>query len=194
MKKLALLAIASFAHLAFAEPVTFTVTGTQNLASVESVTVHENFVGRTGEVSGQIVFDPTTQTGSGTIVVNGASIETGNPSRDRNMRGPEWLDFDAQPDILFETTSVTPLEDDTYQVAGNLTMKGQTQPVSTTATVRLLPASPETQELGFAGDVLVLNTQFEISLASFGVERTGESLDSVNDTLTVQLAAFGLSE
>lgn len=194
MKRMSVILLLACISFVQAEARTFTIGGTQNLASVESVTVHENFVGRTGEVSGQISFDPAVQTGSGTIIVNGASIETGNPNRDRAMRGVEWLDFDTQPEIRFETTNVSLLEGDTYQVEGNLTLKGQTQPVSTTATVRLLPANEEMQSLGFAGDVLVLNTQFEISLSSFGVERTGQALETVNDTLTVQLAAFASSE
>lgn len=157
-----------------------------NLMTVESVTGFENFTGRTSRVSGNLTFDAAAKTGGGTIVIDGASIRTGNTVRDGHMRGAAWLNFAARPDVRFQTTSVRHVEGDAYAVTGNLTLNGVTKPVTTRATVRLTKANDATKALGLAGDALAVTTRFTVKLSEFGV-RNNQIGRSVNDTLTINL-------
>jgi polyisoprenoid-binding protein YceI len=184
-------ALAFSSLVAFAAPQTFSLAGDRHSATVESVTAVETFTGRTSKVTGQIRFDPVAKTGSGVITVNGASLETGNRSRDGHMRSAQWLNFDQFPEIKFETVSVKHLQGDEYEVAGKISLRGQTKDLVTRATLRLLPASEQTRSLGFQGDVVNLRSNFQLKLSDFGVQRLGRTAQTVSDTLNVQINVFG---
>ncbi|MFQ5524325.1 MAG: YceI family protein [Acidimicrobiia bacterium] len=98
-------------------------------------------VGETDQISGRVIFDPadlTTATLSD-IVVNARTFRTDSARRDRAMRGPVILDSasDEHEFITFVPVSVDSLEGgailgETYEftVAGDLTIKGTTRPVT----------------------------------------------------------------
>ena len=65
--------------------------------------------------------DPTT--GRGTITIDAASIDTGNPQRDGHLRNEDFLDVDKYPTITFTLKSIKPAGEGTYEVAGDLTIK-----------------------------------------------------------------------
>jgi hypothetical protein len=48
----------------------------------------------------------------------------------RRMLGPEVLDSERYPEIRFRSTQVQPLAGDRWQVEGQLTLHGETRPVS----------------------------------------------------------------
>jgi polyisoprenoid-binding protein YceI len=177
---------------AFAQSRTFNVYSqleTHNVATVESETALENFTGITRKVSGSITFDATARSGSGSIIVNGASIDTGNATRNDHMRSKDWLNFGATPDIRFQTTAVKNLSGDRYQISGNITLNGVTKPVSAEGTVRLTTANQVTQQMGIKGDVLALNIRFALKLSDFGVKSPAIAAGRVNDELQVTLRA-----
>ncbi|MDX2004950.1 MAG: YceI family protein [Meiothermus sp.] len=160
-----------------------------NTATVESETVLENFTGRTSNIQGTIVFNPQTKTGSGTIVVNGASIDTGIPLRNEHMRSVNWFNFDARPEIRFVTTSVRNTSGDNYQVTGNLTMNGVTRSITVPATLRFTPASETTRAARLQGDVVALATEFKIKLTDFNI--TNRAPNQVNNELSIRLRVIG---
>jgi polyisoprenoid-binding protein YceI len=188
------LAVLIVSSIALANTRTFKIIGTQNLATVQSDTTVENFVGRTSKVTGELRFDSSAKTGSGVIVVDGSSIQTGNGTRDQHMRSPDWMNFDKHRDIRFETSKVTYTKDDQYSVIGKLSLSGQTKDLTTTATVRFLPASEQTKQLGFSGDVVNLRTQFNIKLSDFGVKIPSRSATSVSDVQRIQINVFASSQ
>ncbi len=57
------------------------------------------------------------------------SVDTNQNMRDEHLKGPDFFDTEAFPLIKFESTSFTKAKGDVYKLAGNLTMKGVTQPV-----------------------------------------------------------------
>jgi polyisoprenoid-binding protein YceI len=178
------------AGVALANAQTFRIGGERNLATVESNTSVENFTGRTSRVTGEIRFDPQAKTGSGTITIDAMSITTGIGGRDNNMRGASYMNFREHPQIRFETTSVRNTSGDEYQVTGRMTMSGRTVTLTVPATMRFLPASNATRELGLEGDVVNLRTSFQIRLADFGVNLSGQSARTVSSTPTIQLNVF----
>jgi polyisoprenoid-binding protein YceI len=51
--------------------------------------------------------------------------------RDEHLKSPEFFDAATYPKITFESTSFTKTdEEDEYKLAGNLTIKGITKPVT----------------------------------------------------------------
>ena len=58
-----------------------------------------------------------------------SSIDTHNEQRDGHLRSSDFFEADKFPEMTFESTKIEKLDDETYQVFGNLTMKGVTKPV-----------------------------------------------------------------
>jgi polyisoprenoid-binding protein YceI len=77
------------------------------------------------KIEGNIVLDPTDVHRSSTeVVLQSASIETGNQRRDKQLRSAAFLDADRYPEIRFQSTKVERGTDrDTLRVTGSLTVK-----------------------------------------------------------------------
>ncbi|MXV50793.1 hypothetical protein GS399_07390 [Pedobacter sp. HMF7647] len=58
------------------------------------------------------------------------SIDTNQADRDNHLKSADFFDADSHPKISFESTSFTKDGDDEYELAGNLTVKGVTKPVT----------------------------------------------------------------
>jgi polyisoprenoid-binding protein YceI len=63
-------------------------------------------------------------------VIKTASIDTGDETRDAHLRSPEFLDVERYPIIVFRSISVRPAEEDRWEVAGELTVKEISRPVT----------------------------------------------------------------
>ena len=64
------------------------------------------------------------------VTVQAASIDTRNADRDGHLRSNDFFDMDTYPTITFTSTSVDAVDDETYRVTGDLTVKGVTKPVT----------------------------------------------------------------
>jgi polyisoprenoid-binding protein YceI len=62
--------------------------------------------------------------------VDAASIDTHNRVRDAHLRSGAFFDVKQYPAITFQSTSITQVDDQNYQVTGNLTMHGVTHPIT----------------------------------------------------------------
>jgi polyisoprenoid-binding protein YceI len=69
----------------------------------------------------------------GTAQVN--SINTDEPARDEHLRSADFFGADSNPELRFESTEIRPLDEDTFQIEGDLSMNGVTKPVTLTAVV-----------------------------------------------------------
>ena len=61
--------------------------------------------------------------------ISTASIRTNNGIRDNDIRSSNFLDVENWPLMTFKSTSVEPAGQDRYTLTGDLTIKGNTQPV-----------------------------------------------------------------
>jgi polyisoprenoid-binding protein YceI len=59
-----------------------------------------------------------------------ASIDTGNQMRDDHVRNNDFLDVEEFPTITFVSTKAEKVDDDNFQLTGDLTIKGVTKPVT----------------------------------------------------------------
>ena len=63
----------------------------------------------------------------GTVEV--ASIDTDEQQRDKHLRSPDFFDVERFPEIIFESTRVEAIDEESSRVTGNLTMHGVTREI-----------------------------------------------------------------
>lgn len=87
--------------------------------------------GRFREFEGWLDIAERPEDSSVEVVIQAASIDTGDSQRDAHLRSPDFLDVEQFPEIRFRSTSVRPAgDDDRYEVVGDLTIRGVTRPVT----------------------------------------------------------------
>jgi len=64
------------------------------------------------------------------ITIQTASIRTHNEQRDNDLRSGNFLDVPTYPTIAFKSTKIEPVGDERFTMAGDLTIKGVTRPVT----------------------------------------------------------------
>lgn len=72
--------------------------------------------------------DPTKSSAKLTIKV--ASLSTGQEQRDAHLRSPDFFDVENYPELTFTSTSAKPVDDETFQLTGDLVIRDQTKPVT----------------------------------------------------------------
>lgn len=91
--------------------------------------------GKFKRFSSQLAFDPARPaSASASFDVDLASVDTGAPEGDDEVAGKPWFNTKAFPTARFVSTGVKPLGGNKYEVAGQLSIKGKTQPVVVPAT------------------------------------------------------------
>src|SRR5438552_11258778 len=62
--------------------------------------------------------------------LNTTSIRTHNEQRDNDLRSSNFLEVDKYPTITFKSSKIEALGGDRYTMTGDLTIKGNTKPVT----------------------------------------------------------------
>ncbi|MDQ4093258.1 MAG: YceI family protein [Actinomycetota bacterium] len=87
--------------------------------------------GSFNEFEGTGYFDATDPSRSHLeATIKAASIDTRNADRDAHLRANDFFDMETYPEIRFVSTAVEPIDQTTYRVTGDLTIKGVTKPVT----------------------------------------------------------------
>jgi polyisoprenoid-binding protein YceI len=90
------------------------------------------------------------------VTINVDSIDTRNEQRDGHLRSNDFLDIANHPQITFVSTSVTPVSGDVVRVTGDLTIKGESRPVTVDFTFEGAATDPFGNErVGFEGSVVI---------------------------------------
>src|SRR5579864_3788358 len=66
------------------------------------------------------------------VTIQTASIRTHNDARDNDLRSSNFLEVDKYPTIHFKSTRIEPAGQDRFTMTGDLTIKGNTRPVTLT--------------------------------------------------------------
>lgn len=64
------------------------------------------------------------------LVIEASSIDTRNEDRDGHIKSNDFLDMENYPQIRFVSTEVSKVDESSYRVTGDLTIKGVTKPVT----------------------------------------------------------------
>lgn len=139
--------------------------------SVSHLTV-SRVKGNFSDFSGTIQYDSADVSKSSVeIEIKAYSVTTGNEGRDRHLKSPDFFAVDSFPGLTFKSTKVTKKTDKTFEIVGDLTMRGVTKPVTLNAELIGVLNDPQMgKRLGFSATGR-LNRQ------DFGV-RYNDMLDS----------------
>jgi len=89
--------------------------------------------GRFKDFEGAITLDRQNPSASKVeLTIQTASVDTAVENRDKDLRSPNFFDVEKFPTITFKSTRIEAKGADTYEVTGDLTMKGVTKPVTLT--------------------------------------------------------------
>ena len=87
--------------------------------------------GHFDEVSATAQIDPEhPEASSVEVTISAASIRTNNGARDNDLRSSNFLEADKYPVMTFTSTGVETTSPGNYTLNGDLTIKGNTRPVS----------------------------------------------------------------
>jgi polyisoprenoid-binding protein YceI len=104
------------------------------------------------------------ETASVEVTMSTASIRTNNAIRDNDLRSSNFLEVEKYPVITFRSTSVEPAGSDRYTLTGDLTIKGNTRPVSLEVT-----KYGEFNDPGMMGHRIAYGAQTKINRKEFGL-------------------------
>jgi len=87
--------------------------------------------GHFAEISATGHIDPNKPEASSVdVTIQTASIRTHNTQRDNDLRSSNFLEVDKYPTMNFKSTEIKPAGEDRYTMLGDLTIKGNTRPVT----------------------------------------------------------------
>lgn len=78
--------------------------------------------------------------------VRAASVDTNQAQRDEHLRSADFLEADRYPELRFESTAIEQVGEDTYRIAGELTMHGVTRDLELEAEVGGTEIGPQGEE------------------------------------------------
>jgi polyisoprenoid-binding protein YceI len=120
------------------------------------------------------------------ITIDTASVMTGLEGFDRHLKGTDFFDTENFPKALFKSTKVTRTGKNTAKIAGNLTLRGVTQPITLSATLNKIGVNPynKKQTAGFTVTGSFKRSDFGIKYA----------LPGVSDKVDILIEAEGVKE
>lgn len=123
-----------------------------------------NVRGTFSGVTGSIITDDQGRPTSVQASIPADTVNTGVADRDNHLKSPDFFDVASHPTLEFVSTSVTPTGDGEYDIHGNLTMHGVTQPVTLKAEVTAPATDPFSGAKKIGGEA-----NLEISRKEFGL-------------------------
>jgi polyisoprenoid-binding protein YceI len=85
--------------------------------------------GRFTKFSGDVQIAESPEQSSVEVDIDVNSVDTSEPNRDNHLRSPDFFHVEEHPSMSFKSTSVTPVDDETWEVGGLLSIRGVTRPV-----------------------------------------------------------------
>ena len=76
------------------------------------------------------------------VTIEAGSVFSNDEERDGHLRSADFLDAEAHPDITFVMTEAVPETDTTGTVSGDLTIRGETRPVTLDVTLNKIGPYP----------------------------------------------------
>ncbi|MEW2395626.1 YceI family protein [Streptomyces sp. NPDC046862] len=110
----------------------------------------------------------------GTLTVDAASVDTGITKRDAHLRTADFFDVANHASFVFRAIRVTPSGPASAEVTGELTVRGQTRPLSFTA-----------QAAEASENAVTLTAEVDIARGDFGMTANPLGLMKALTTLTI---------
>ena len=152
-----------------------------------------NFSGRFTDFTGTFTFDEADPTASKfEFTAQAASVDTNNEKRDDHLRNADFFNARQFPTITFAGTSLTHVEGSRYTLSGDLTLLGQTKPV--TAELEWLGEGTNPYGMAIGG----FEARFEIKRSDFGSTKyladDGSESGGLGNTVRLIVAVEGVKK
>jgi polyisoprenoid-binding protein YceI len=123
------------------------------------------------------------------VTITAASIDTRNAQRDEHLRSNDFLAMDEYRQITFASTGVRPVGDAEFEVTGDLTIKGVTNPITIPFSFEGAAKDPfGNLRVGFEGSVAINRKDYGITWNA--ALETGGVLVSDKVTLEFEVSAI----
>ncbi|MEI8104439.1 MAG: YceI family protein [Actinomycetes bacterium] len=118
-----------------------------------------------------------------------ASVNTNDAQRDAHLRAADFFDAEANPELRFESTEIRQIDAETFSVAGDLTLRGVTQPVELKGVTTGFETDP------WANERVGVELTGELSRGDFGITfnqllGSGNALVSDKVKLSLDISAI----
>jgi polyisoprenoid-binding protein YceI len=150
------------------------------------------FYGVFKEFSGDFTFDPESpESASFRFEVQTASVDTRNSSRDDHLRNADFFNSRQFPTISFASTGIEPGEGEgVYRLKGDLTLMGETRPVTAEMVWIGTGTNPRGQSIGG------FEANFSIKRSDFGMTKylapDGSESGGLGNTVTLMIGVEGI--
>jgi len=124
-----------------------------------------------------------------TVTIDAASIDTHDEKRDAHLRSPDFLDAENYPTLTFRSTGFRRTGKKTFELDGDLTVRGATRPVVLNAEYEGLTPDP------WGGTRIGFSAKTEIDREKWGLTwnqalETGGVLVGKTVTIELEVAAI----
>ena len=170
---------------AAAETYTVDSEHTYILFKVKHVNIGNSYGRFNGAVGRFTVDDAVSGNNFIEMTVNAADVDTDVDKRDGHIRGPDFLNAEKYKHISFKSTAINPVDENTFEVTGDLTLLGKTR--SITVNVRQTGAGKDpwgNYRRGF-------ETVFTINRSEWGMDFM---LSGVSDAVELIVSVEGVRE
>lgn len=124
-----------------------------------------------------------------TLTIKAASIDTRNAQRDEHLRSNDFLAMEAHPEITFVSTAFRQTDDSSFDLTGDLTIKGVTRSVTIPFSYEGAATDPfGNLRVGFEGSVTINRRDFGVAWNA--ALETGGVLVSEKITLEFEVSAI----
>lgn len=147
-----------FAALATAQAAEWNVDSAMSSVGFVADQQGSRFNGRFQTFEAMIDFDPSDPASGkivGTVVTD--SVNTRDHDRDAALTDRDWFDSANHPEASFESESIAALDDGSFEASGNLTLKGNTKPITLKFTFDASGAAAQ-----FAGTMMIDRFNFNV--------------------------------
>src|SRR5437660_11493836 len=86
--------------------------------------------GRFNDVRGQITIAEDPEKSHAEVGIDVASLSSGNDDRDAHLKSADFFDVEHYPTITFASTAVRPLHDNSWELVGDLSVRGTSRPIT----------------------------------------------------------------
>ncbi len=136
--------------------------------------------------SGTLEVGASTEDSSLAVAIDLATVNSGQSMRDEHLQGPDFFDTAADGTMTFRSTKITGAGDD-WTIDGQLTLKGNTHPVSLKAkmTGKAIFPMDQKERIGFTASGTLDRKKFGVGAAIPGFVVS----EDVELSLAIQLVA-----
>ena len=123
-----------------------------------------NVVGSFGDFTASMDFDgENLASGSVEMTVQVASVDTDNADRDKHLRSADFFDAEKFPTMTFKSKKVVPGEGKSFQLVGDLTIRGITKEVTFDCEFNGTAEFMGTTKAGFTAETTINRQDFDVS-------------------------------